>query len=241
MDRVTPNLPLLLDSLPGRVWVAAPHPDDEALGCGALLAALTDAGREVWALLISDGSQSHPNSRSFPRTRLVAAREAEWLAGLAELGVPAHRTRTLGLPDSALGHCGTAIEAGAAAAFRANPPGTLLLPWPRDPHPDHRAVVAPLRRAAASCSGVRVLAYTVWLHEHGESTDYPRPGEAQGFDFDARPWLTRKAAAIAAHRTQLGLITDDPQGFTLPDGMVQRTLSGTETFYDLTVNGLPDV
>jgi LmbE family N-acetylglucosaminyl deacetylase len=232
MDEMTPHLPLTLDYLPGRVWVAAPHPDDEALGCGALIAALTDAGREVWALLISDGGQSHPHSLRFPRARLVAERQAEWLAGLAELGVPARQTRALGLPDGALGACGAAIEAGAAAAFGANPPGTLLLPWPRDPHPDHRAVVAPLLRAASA--GVRCLAYTVWLHEHGEPTDYPRPDEAQGLEFDARPWLGRKAAAIAAHRTQLGLITDDPQGFALPDGMVQRTLGGTEAFYDLT-------
>ncbi|MFC6619342.1 PIG-L deacetylase family protein [Deinococcus radiophilus] len=36
-------------TLSGPVWVVAPHPDDEALGCGALLAALVAQGTEVWA------------------------------------------------------------------------------------------------------------------------------------------------------------------------------------------------
>lgn len=224
---------LLPDSLPGRVWVAAPHPDDEALGCGGLIAALSGAGREVWALLLSDGGGSHPASPTYPRERLAAARLAEWRAGLAVLGVPAGRTRALGLPDGELHACAGAITSGALAAFREAPPGTLLLPWARDPHPDHRAAWAPLLRAAGAFAGLRVLAYTVWLAERGESADHPRPGETRPLTLDVRPGLGAKRRAILAHRTQLGLITDDPQGFTLPAQMVRRALGGTETYHDL--------
>lgn len=218
--------------LPGPVWVAAPHPDDEALGCGGLIAALTDAGREVWALLLSDGGLSHPGSRAYPRGRLARARLAEWRAGLAALGVPAARTRALGLPDGALHAHAGALARGAAAAFREAPPGTLLLPWARDPHPDHRAAWAPLREAARAFPAARLLAYTVWLDERGELTDHPQPGETRPLTLDVTPWLERKRRAVLAHRTQLGLITDDPHGFTLPPSLVARALGGSETYHE---------
>lgn len=223
---------LIPGDLPGPVWVAAPHPDDEALGCGGLIAALTDAGRDVWALLLSDGGGSHPTSRTYPRGRLVEARLAEWRAGLAELGVPPARTRALGLPDGELQDYSDAVVRGAATAFREGPPGTLLLPWARDPHPDHRAVWDPLRAAAREFPGVRLLAYTVWLDERGEPGDRPQPGETRPLTLDVAPWLERKRRAILAHRTQLGLIPDDPHGFTLPESLIELALTGRETYHE---------
>jgi LmbE family N-acetylglucosaminyl deacetylase len=146
----TDSTPLDPARLHGPVWVVAPHPDDEALGCAALLAALSDLGREVWALLMTDGGASHPGSLSHPRTRLAQLRLAEWRAGLAGLGVPEERTRALNLPDGALGQCDPAqVTAAVAAALSAAPPTTLLLPWRRDPHPDHRATWGPVRAALA--------------------------------------------------------------------------------------------
>ncbi|WP_288434321.1 PIG-L deacetylase family protein [uncultured Deinococcus sp.] len=217
-------------ALPGPVWVAAPHPDDEALGCGALLAALTAAGREVWALLLTDGGFSHPGSREFPRSRLAAEREREWRAGLAELGVLPGRTRALGLPDGALARCDPA-EVGrlARAAFAAAPPATLLLPWRRDPHPDHRAAWGPL---TAACAGARVLGYAVWLAERGAGTDWPAPAEARAWSLEVGGHHAAKARAVAAHATQLGRVTDDPGGFTLAPEMVRRALAGPELYFE---------
>ncbi|RZK45444.1 MAG: hypothetical protein EOO59_21060 [Hymenobacter sp.] len=40
----------------GPTVVLVPHPDDEALGCGGLLALLRQAGQPVAAVLVSDGS-----------------------------------------------------------------------------------------------------------------------------------------------------------------------------------------
>ena len=224
--------PLNPRTLPGPVWVVAPHPDDEALGCGSLICALTDLGQEVWALLLTDGGFSHPASRAYPRPRLGELRLSEWRAGLARLGVPAGRTRTLGLPDGALSGCDPAeVRAGATRAFAAAPPGTVLLPWGRDPHPDHRAAWELV--GAALPGGVRRLAYTVWLSERGVPADWPAPGEALAWSFEVGPARSRKAAAVAAHATQLGLITDDPAGFTLAPRMVERALAGPELYFEV--------
>lgn len=213
----------------GPVWVVAPHPDDEALGCGALLAALGDLGTECWALLITDGGFSHPHSPSHPRLVLAAARHAEWQAGLGRLGLPAGRTRALNLPDGALDlEPAAGVQAQVAAAFAAAPPATVLLPWRRDSHPDHRATWAPVVAAA----GARLLGYSVWLDERGEAADWPQPGEARTWAFETGQWRERKAQAIGCHRTQLGALSDDPDGFLLDPAMVQRALSGPERYFE---------
>ncbi|GHF94679.1 PIG-L domain-containing protein [Deinococcus piscis] len=214
--------------LPGPVWVVAPHPDDEALGCGALIAALSDLGTEVWALLLTDGGFSHPGSRAYPRERLAVARLAEWRAGLAALGVPAERTHALGFPDGALAAVPPAeITQAVRRAFAAAPPALVLLPWRRDPHPDHRAAWNPVLATTAA----PVLGYSVWLTERGAEADWPAPTEAAALHFPTRPYTTRKAAAIAAHATQLGAVTDDPSGFTLAPEMVGRAVAGPELYF----------
>ncbi len=45
------------------IVVLAPHPDDESLGCGALLAAAF-AGKGARVVCLTDGSGSHPGSRA---------------------------------------------------------------------------------------------------------------------------------------------------------------------------------
>ncbi|WP_027460712.1 PIG-L deacetylase family protein [Deinococcus murrayi] len=229
-----PLAPTPLDPavLAGPVWVVAPHPDDEALGCGGLLAALGEAEREVWALLLSDGGASHPASPACSRERLAAARLAEWRSGLAALGVPAERTRTLGLPDGELSRHGEALTRGARTALGEAPPGTLLLPWARDPHPDHRAAWTPLLRAARAFPGVRMLAYTVWLEERGGPEDSPRPGETRPLTLNVQPWRAAKRRAIQAHRTQLGPLPGLSPGFVLPASLLARALGGTETYHE---------
>ena len=127
----------------GAAVVVAPHPDDESLGCGGLLALLRQARLPVSTVLVSDGTMSHPNSRKFPAPARRALREAELRDALRILGVDEQATLHLGLPDGAVP---TAVDPGFAAAVEqlrdflaAQCPQTVLLPWRRDPHPDHRA------------------------------------------------------------------------------------------------------
>ena len=67
--------------------VVAPHPDDESLGCGGLLARLGDAGVDVRAILVTDGAASHPRSTRYDAAARRALRDREWLRALACLGL----------------------------------------------------------------------------------------------------------------------------------------------------------
>ena len=51
----------------GTCLILAPHPDDESLGCGGLIAACVAAGRSPLVVILTDGAGSHPNSRRFRR------------------------------------------------------------------------------------------------------------------------------------------------------------------------------
>jgi LmbE family N-acetylglucosaminyl deacetylase len=223
----------------GPTLVVAPHPDDESLGCGGAIALLRQAGLPVWVLVVSDGSGSHPNSRRYPPARLAALREREALAALALLGVPAAAVTFLRLPDRAVPRAGDAGFSAAVARCRAVlaglpiRPDTLLLPWRRDPHTDHRAAWELLDAALDGACPPRRLEYPVWLWDLGQPGDAPLPGEARGWRLAIGDVLPRKLAAIAAHRSQTTpLIDDDPDGFILPPEMLARVSRPWEVYLE---------
>src|SRR4051812_36313606 len=66
----------------GRMLVIAPHPDDETLGAGGLIAAHRLRGCSVQVIAVTDGEASYSD---WPD--LGAVRAEEQMAALAEMGV----------------------------------------------------------------------------------------------------------------------------------------------------------
>lgn len=219
--RALPLLPAETVTGWGPTLVVAPHQDDESLGCGGAIALLRRSGLSVTILFISDGTGSHPNSRAYPPQRLRDMREAEALAALALLGVSGEAAIFLRLPDTAVPLPGgpgfVAAMARVGAALDAAAPRTILLPWRRDPHCDHRAAWELVRAALAGrAARPRLLEYPIWVWELAGAGDLPLPGEVDGWRLAIDEVLPQKAAAIAAHHSQTtALIDDDPTGFRL--------------------------
>ena len=222
------TLPPLAAPELGRTLVVAPHADDESLGCGGAIALLVDLGLAVSVAFVSDGTKSHPNSRSHPPAALRALRESEARAALRAIGldVGGGNVAFLGLPDTAVpgpGDEGFEAAVALAAGFcRASEPETLLLPWRRDPHCDHRASRL-IFLAAAALMGrpPRVFEYPVWAYVSADPADLPAWGEVVARRLDVSGVLDRKRAAIRAHRSQTtALIDDDPAGFCLSPAML---------------------
>ncbi|QJX47253.1 PIG-L family deacetylase [Hymenobacter taeanensis] len=225
----------------GPTIVVAPHPDDETLGCGGLLALLRQAGLPAWCVLVSDGAMSHPNSRKFSAQARQALRTQELRNALAILGLPGDALHTLGLPDGSVPAPETASGAAAVGQlqqfFTATQPQTVLVPWRRDPHPDHRASSQLVRAALAGlATPTRLLEYVVWAWERAAAHDLPQPGEAQGFQLNISSVLPQKQRALEAHRSQLagGPIDDDPTGFTLAPSMLAHFAKPMEVFFQVT-------
>lgn len=223
-----------------RILAIAPHPDDESLGCGGLLASLAAQGRKIHVVFITDGSASHRNSPTWPRARLAERREAEAEAALARLGLASHGRTFLRLRDSAMPARHTPAYRAAcstlSAIAREQRPDLVLLPWRRDPHCDHRDSWL-LARDAIAAAGLHpeVLEYAIWLDEWGDAADAPLPGEAEKLAFDVAPAMAAKRAAIAEHRTQTtDLIADAPGAFRLTPATIHRLSGPRETYWSPT-------
>lgn len=218
--------------------VVAPHPDDESLGCGGLLTLLGDAGVEMHPLLVTDGTASHPGSRRFDAPTRRALRDAEWREALGCLGLGAVIAHHLGCRDGQVPVAGAphfaAVLADLRVVLEAIGPKLIVLPWRRDPHPDHRASNALVRLALRGrLPTPRCLEYIVWAGERGSAEDWPRPGEARTWRLDISGARERKRLAIAAHRSQHGeVIDDDPAGFVIPAEMRRRAEGSSEVYFE---------
>ncbi len=228
----------------GGALVLAPHPDDESLGCGGLLAACAEAGRAARVVVVSDGSGSHPGSRAWPPARLAALRQEEARAAVAELGLdPVRDIGFLGLRDTAVPSEGRAFEAAVGQVVRqaGTAPVTLFVSWRHDPHCDHAASFAIAAAAMRALpAGSRLFAYPVW----GLAFAHPIPGfplppeprlpaAPRGLRLDMARHLPAKRRAVAAHRSQVtDLVADDPEGFRLPPEALALAFRPYELFLE---------
>jgi LmbE family N-acetylglucosaminyl deacetylase len=200
----------------GPLLILAPHPDDETLGAGGLMAAAAASGRAPSVLVLTDGAGSHPGSKRYDKERLTALREAESAEAAARLGMPDGALRHLRQPDTALASSGPIFEdlcttvAGEIDRVGAR---SVLVTWDKDPHCDHEAAAALARALRLRNPDLALWFYPVWgWHlEADEPVDAPAP---DGFRLDIEGWQRRKREAIAAHASQMtDLIDDDPDGF----------------------------
>ncbi|MEZ0541276.1 PIG-L deacetylase family protein [Fibrella arboris] len=245
-DKVPASLANVLRSSPvsmdahslGRTLVLAPHPDDESLGCGGTVALLRQAGFSVHVVFISDGTLSHPNSATYPAARLRDLRESEALDALVELGMTEQQATFMRLPDRNVPTRGSAGFDEAVdeivSILTSFGPTTVLVPFERDPHPDHRATYQLLQGAMARLTAPpRVLEYLIWLWELGQLEDLPQPHERLAVRVDISSVVDQKKRAIDAHQSQVTrMIDDDPSAFYLSPELLRHFDTPYELFLE---------
>ncbi|MGC3987427.1 MAG: PIG-L family deacetylase [Pseudorhodoferax sp.] len=181
-----------------RAVVVAPHPDDEVLMVGGLLAQLAQLARRAVVVAVTDGEASHPGSRRWTPAALARQRAGETGAALHALGLQASVLR-LGLPDG-----GVAAQAGRLARrlqALLTPDDVVFTTWVFDGHPDHEAC-ARATRAAAAVRGARLYEVPVWGWHWAPVGTAQMPwdrGRLLALPADA---LARKQAAVRAFASQ---------------------------------------
>ena len=206
---VLADLPPLDVATCRRAVVVAPHPDDETLAVGGLIALLLAGGARVVLVAATDGEASHPASTAATPDRLRAVRAAETEQALGALG-PGHVEQVrLRLPDGALSAHEAAL--GAALAGRLHPGDWCVAPFEDDGHPDHD-VAGRVARAACARTGARALRYPLWAW-HWARPDDPRVPWAQAVRVELSARAARaKRAALACYPSQtepLGTAPED--------------------------------
>lgn len=220
------------------IVIVAPHPDDETLGCGGAIAQLTARGHDVRVLVITDGTQSHPNSQKFSAAVLKGIREQETTAAMSTLGVDQRTITFLGVKDGSVPQMASAefvrVQERCCRYLRDVVPGTIFLPWRYDPHPDHRATWQIIQAAVLETGrAVRYIEYPIWDWDSTQQKQLSGVGAVLGWRLDMTAVLEQKRRAIALYRSQLGdLIDDDPEGFSLTPEMLKNFTQPWEVFFE---------
>ncbi|HSP33387.1 MAG TPA: PIG-L deacetylase family protein [Thermoanaerobaculia bacterium] len=193
-----------------RTLVLAPHPDDESIGAGGLLAHIAHSGGDVRVVFLTNGDNNPWPQRAYRRRWRIDARDRvawgrlrrrEARRALRILGISANHAAFLDLPDDGLA---TVLRrdrdrlvgpvAKIVAEFR---PTLLIVPSLDDFHADHRATHRAALRALFPHDMPKplVLGYVV----HGKHRGATRRIEVCPADRE------KKRGAIGCHLTQLVL------------------------------------
>jgi LmbE family N-acetylglucosaminyl deacetylase len=223
----------------GRPFVVlSPHPDDETLGTGGLIAAARTAGQEVDVIVVTDGSGSHPRSKQYPSKRLVDLRCSEVHRAGLTLGIKPDRMVFLGLPDTMAPISGPQFDAAVEETLnviRRSEAGALFVTWERDPHCDHEASAELAKTVRRMRPGLKLWAYPIWGWHIEASVEIHQPSP-KAHRIDISLYRDRKLQAIAAHASQMtDLISDDPEGFRFDESSLAPFLGQYEYFIEVPV------
>ncbi|RCL24161.1 acetylglucosaminylphosphatidylinositol deacetylase [Pseudomonas sp. AFG_SD02_1510_Pfu_092] len=214
---------------PGRRLVLiAPHPDDEILMAGGLLADFK--GREQDLVLISatDGEASHPGSGEWTQHRLRRKRPQESRLALQQLALDTSKLdwRRLNLRDGQLPREEAFLARHLAQLLK--PDDLLLATWRGDGHCDNEAVGRAAAYAAAARQ-VQLAEVPVWAWHWAQPDDPRLPWpRAHRLQLDEGQ-LARKRQALAAHASQLEPDGDNPPA--LPGNLLECLLQPFELMF----------
>jgi LmbE family N-acetylglucosaminyl deacetylase len=170
------------------VLVVAPHPDDEAIGCGGALCLHTGRGDRAVAVFLTSGELGlkHLPPEEAWRVREAEAEAAGEVLGLAQLIF-------LRCPDWYVGDATVEAAARLRVIIERETPDAIYLPHGEEWHPDHRAALPIVTRALRN-TGIKptLFAYEVWTplreYDHVE---------------DISAVMERKRRAVRRYRSQL--------------------------------------
>lgn len=181
-----------------RLLVVAPHPDDEILGAGGVMARFARAGGEVTVLTVA-AHMPPLYPAEVHRLTVEEARRAHAIVGVARsvfLDRPAVLLGEIPLPE---------FNSAICAVIEETRPHVLLIPFP-DRHVDHRMVFEAAMVAARPVRAGReigVVAAYETLSETHWNAPYVEPNFTPNWCVDISDVLAAKIDAMRCYQSQL--------------------------------------
>ena len=213
------------------ILIASPHPDDETLGCGGLIARCASLDCTVTTMAMTNGEASHPGDTTW-QGKLGEIRRHEQQNALKALGLNDPDVIPLALPDGGLDRLDEEhyerLHKIIVDVLQSRSIRTLFVPAIDDCHVDHQMTARLLAKAALSHPVRHFFSYQIWPPE-------ARPARVSAneceYAHDISDLAGLKRAAVYQHRSQLNAIdADHTEGFRMPDALLAAKLKNTESF-----------
>lgn len=224
----------------GTILVAAPHMDDDILGCGGTLLQIPRPER-LHFVYATDGQSQVRGRRPPPgKEDLGAIRQAEARAALAELGLPAGNQHFLDFPEWRLQNSETEYRVQLGRLIQTIRPDWVFAPFRFDRHPDHLAINrAVCELQAQAPQPFKILEYFVYwqwqLLPRRDIRAYLRPDCLWAADI--RPVADRKRRLLEKFVSQTTVFYPWQYKPVLDQELLERFCSGPEIFLQAPPNG----
>lgn len=229
--------------------ILAPHPDDETLGCGAVILRKVAAGTPVTVVVVADGRHSHRSDYLTPE-EVGALRHAEMVEVGRRLGLPAQSLRQLGFEDRHLTEREDELVDVVGDLITELDPDEVYATGAFEPHADHSALGRATRRALARQERPPLLMeYPIWMWSQMYDGGVNAPWRTQlatvraalellllrrtPAKVRAAEFVASKLYALDGHASQLGRpagIPADERWWGLPKSLLDAAADSVELF-----------
>lgn len=196
--------------------IVSPHPDDETLATGGLIAWQRKRDVPVQVIAVTDGDAAYPDQGLADRRRVEQER------ALQVLGVQTNCISRLAIPDSKV-----AAHEHRLTEFLyevVTPESLVFAPWSLDWHADHEACGRAAERACTA-KGAQSISYFFWTW-HAKTPDSIASLNLRRFELDAS-LQQLKHKALQEHQSQLARGNGEP---VLPPRLLAPAMRSFETF-----------
>jgi LmbE family N-acetylglucosaminyl deacetylase len=197
--------------------VVAPHPDDETLGAGGLIAFQAARGVPITVAAVTDGERAYPDEIGLAELRRQEQRKA-----LARLGVPGESIVRLALPDGNVAAFEDELVQRLGDLVQGHT--HIVASWRGDFHGDHEACGRAAEEIALR-KGATLTSYFFWAWHFGTVALLKELRLAR-FRLSA-DLLKAKTEALKSHRSQLASKNGDP---VLPERLLLPARRPFEVF-----------
>lgn len=159
IKRKAQNAPELKINKP--ILILAPHPDDEVLGCGGLVARLCKEGNPPHVAILTGGGGSLRGHSAIPESEVIKARRQLTLNSAHELGLPKTNIHFLDFIDGKISAQPQEEIEKLGTLISKLKPSVIFVPHSGEGWPDHLAVrEIGIKLAPESAT---VYEYCVWM------------------------------------------------------------------------------
>lgn len=149
-----------IDNFNGNLLIIAPHPDDEVIGCGGMIARLVAEGRAPHVIIMTGGEGSHHGCCNVLKSDIIKARRGLTRNALEILGVPEKNIHELDFPDGGISEGCDQMVILSELIERLNP-DTVFVPHWGEGWSDHVKTAEIVEKLVPEATAV--WEYCVWM------------------------------------------------------------------------------